>query len=75
MHNVLGVHGFQTLENAFESEFDLFWSEFVFGFNFIVELSTLKQFDRKVDWVLALVDFVEFHQIFMIELPHNFYLI
>lgn len=75
MHDILLVHCFQALQNALECKLDLFGRKFVFGLDFVIELSPFEQLHADVDGVLALVDLVEFHQIFVVELSHEFYFV
>lgn len=44
-------------------------------FNFITQLASFKQLHTHIDRILRLVYSIKFHQIFMVELPHDFDLV
>lgn len=69
------MHDFEAFEYALHDHFDLLWGEFVFCLDLVVELSSLQQLDPHVNRVLGLVDFVELHQIPVVEFPHDLYLV
>ena len=48
MHDVLGVHHFQTLQNAFHNHFDLVGCKFMTIFDFIAELTSFQQLHAHV---------------------------
>lgn len=43
VHDFSGVHGLESLEDGLDDGPDLCGFEFIFGFDFIIELSSLKQ--------------------------------
>lgn len=49
MHNIMGVHNFETFQNALHHHFDLSSCEFMPVLDLIVELSALKQLDTDVN--------------------------
>lgn len=73
MHNVMLMHNLQAFKDTFHDHFDLSLSEFVLSLDFVVELSSFEQLNADIDGVLALINLIEAHKIFVVELPHNFY--
>ena len=61
MHDFFLMHDFQSFEDTFHDHFDFSLSKFVSIFDFVVELSSLKQLNNDIDWVLALVNLEYFH--------------
>jgi hypothetical protein len=49
MHDVLSMHHFQTLQDAFHYCFDFEGGEFMCGFDFVTQLSSLEQLQAHVD--------------------------
>ena len=72
MHDVVHMHHFQPFKDAFHDHFNLLGSEFMLGFNFIVELSPFEQLRSHIDRVLRFVDFMKLHEVLMVEFPHDF---
>lgn len=75
VHYAFAVHVLEAHEEALEDAGDLLAGEFLFGFEFVVELAALQEFNAYVDGVLGFVDFVDFHEVLMVEFPHKFDLI
>jgi hypothetical protein len=56
MHNSALVHVLQSHEQPSNCCLNLVGSEFVFGFDLVIELTALEKFDAYVDGVLTFVD-------------------
>ena len=52
MHDPFGVHDFEPLKNALHDHLDFEGGELVAVLDFVVELSSFKQFDADVDGVV-----------------------
>jgi len=73
MHDLLGVHFLQPLENGVDDPSCLGRFEFVFCLHLVVELASLKQLHHNIEGVLRLEHLVEFHTTFVVQISHDFY--
>lgn len=49
--------------------------ELMSGLNFIEELATLQKFDCDVDRIVGFENGVEFHDVLVVQLPHQVHLV
>lgn len=75
VHDVGLVHGFQAGEDALHDGADLLRGELVLALELVQQLPARQQFDADVERVLALVYALYFHEVLVVEQPHDFYLI
>jgi len=73
MHQFFAVHFFESAENGVNANSGLVMFEAIFSFDFIIELTSLKELHNNVKRILTFKHFKQTHTIFMIETAHDFY--
>lgn len=66
---------FKTHQESSETRLNLWNGEFLFGLDFIMELSSLQKLNTDINWILWLVNLIKPHKILMVEFPHQLYFI
>lgn len=68
------MHGLEASQDRIDYLLGLLLLKFIFCFDFIVKLTSAQKLNNDVKRVLGLENFVELHQVFVIQAPHDFYL-
>ncbi len=69
------MHCFKPLANAFHDSFNLIHWEFVLVLDLVIQLPAFQKLHAYVNWILWLINLVQFHEIFVIKGSHNLNLI
>lgn len=75
MHDLLAMHFLESLQYGKDGSLDLHRPELVLRLDLIIKLTPFKQLHNYIQRILGLEYLVKFHAIFVVEIPHNFYLL